>query len=195
MRVALVLFAIGCVVSGCQSIVLGGVREGAMAVAEDRSVGQVIDDATIYTNINHFFLQSDVRDLLPNVHVAVRQGRVLLTGAVDHPDTPQRAVAVAWQAQGVKEVINEIEVLPNSGLISAATDRLLDKQVEARLTVTKGVNILNYSVDVVNARVYLLGLVANQDELNRVLQVTRTTKGIREVVSHLRMADYDPNQN
>ncbi len=194
MRNFLIILALN-VATACQSIIMSGAQEGVMAVAEDRSVGQVIDDATIYTNINHFFLQSDVRDLLPHVHVAVRQGRVLLTGAVDLPETPERAVALAWQAQGVKEVINEMEVLPGSGLISGATDRILDKQVEARLTVTKGVNILNYSVDVVNARVYLLGLVANQDELNRVLQVTRTTKGIREVVSHLRMADYDANQN
>lgn len=191
MRVYLAICALS-LTAACQSVIMSSAQEGVMAVAEDRSVGQVIDDATIYTNINHFFLQSDVRDLLPHVHVAVRQGRVLLTGAVDHPETPAHAVALAWQAKGVKEVINEMEVLPDSGLVAGATDRILDKQVEARLTVTKVVNILNYSVDVVNSRVYLLGLVANQDELNRVLQVTRTTKGIREVVSHLRMANYTP---
>lgn len=195
MRFAMLIMAACFIASGCQSVVLSGAQEGVMAVAEDRSVGQVIDDATIYGNVNHFFLQTDVNDLLAHVHVAVRQGRVLLTGAVDNPETPARAVALAWQAKGVKEVINEMEVLPDSGLVAGATDRLLDKQVEARLTVTKGVNILNYSVDVVNAKVYLIGVVATQDELNRVLQVARTTKGIREVVSYLRLPNFQPQAN
>lgn len=173
----------------CQSMVLNGVTEVGHAVAESRSVGQVVDDAGIYTTINHHFLQTDVNDLLPNVNVVVRSGRVLLTGVVKDPQTPVRAINIAWRVNGVKEVINEIEVNPEGSFLLTAQDEFIEKQVEAKLTITKGVNVLNYSIEVENGKVYLLGVVANQQELDNVMAVSRRVRGVREVVSHLRMAE------
>lgn len=175
--------------AACQSVMLRGATEVGHAVAESRSVGQVIDDATIYTAINHHFLQTDVNDLLPNVNVVVRQGRVLLTGVVNNPDTPRRAVKIAWRVSGVKEVINEIEVDPEGDIVLAAQDEWIEKQVEARLAITKGVNILNYSVEVENGKVYLLGVVASAGERDNALAVARRVRGVREVISHLRLAE------
>lgn len=185
------LLLLPCVVlPACQSIVFTGAREAAMAAAEERTFGEVIDDAGIYTEINHYFIQTDVNDLLPNVNVTVRQGRVLLTGKVDKYETSVMAVRQAWKADGVIEVINEIEVVPEGGLFSRANDEVIEKQVEGRLTITKGVNILNYSVEVVNSKVYLLGLVMDEAELQRVLQVARTTQGVKSVISHLRLPSF-----
>lgn len=174
---------------GCGSMAFTGVTEVGHAVAETRSVGQVIDDATIYTNINHLYLQTDINDLLPHVNVVVRAGRVLLTGVVKNPQTPRKAVELAWSVSGVSEVINEIEVHQSAGLIKTAQDEWIEKQVEAKLALSKGVNILNYSIEVENAKVYLLGVVASEQELKNVMAVARRVKGVRQVVSHLRMAE------
>lgn len=179
------------VLTACETTVMQGITEAGMAAAETRTFGEVIDDAGIYTEINHYFLQTDINDLLPNVNVIVRQGRVLLIGIVDKQRTRELAVQKAWAAKGVKEVINEIEVDPTKGIANRANDEWIEKQVEAKLTITKGVNILNYSVEVVNGKVYLLGLVGSEQELKNVLAITRRVKGVQQVVSHLRLARPD----
>lgn len=179
-----ILCALAC--TGCQTVVMTGVTETAMIAADKRSMGEAVDDVTIYTEINHYYLQTDVNDLLPNVNVAVRQGRVLLTGKVNQYETAQNAERLAWNAGGVREVINEIVVDPKGSPWSRARDEWVEKQVEARLTVTKGVNIFNFSVEAAGGTVYLLGLVEDDAQLHRVLSTTSTVQGVRRVVSHLR---------
>ncbi|MCI5048877.1 MAG: BON domain-containing protein [Rickettsiales bacterium] len=174
--------------SGCQTIVLHGAKETAMSIADDqRSLGDSINDSTVYAEINHYFLQTDVHDLLMNVNVMVRKGRVLLMGKVNKKRTSERAVEAAWKADGVNEVINEIEVISPDGPFSRASDEWIEKQLELRLAVTNDVNVFNYSIEVVNRTVYLLGLVLSQEEHNRVLNVARHTSGVKKVVSHLRL--------
>lgn len=173
--------------TGCQALVLKGAGDVATVAAEERTFGEAVDDSAIYTEINHYFLQKDVYDLLVNVNVTVRQGRVLLTGKVDRYETAVEAVRQAWRADAVREVINEIEVIPDGGFFSRASDEFIEKELEARMTLTKGVNILNYSVEVVNRKVYLLGLVMSEQELQNAVNVARTTKGVQKVISHLRL--------
>lgn len=175
----------------CQSMVMSGVTETVHAAAESRSIGEVIDDAGIYTMINHYYLQTDINDLLPNVNVVVRSGRVLLTGVVEKQSTSDLASELAWRAAGVKEVINELKVNPDGSGISRVRDEWIEKQVEAKLALAKGVNILNYSIEVIDKKVYLLGVIASEAELRNVLAVSRRVKGVEGVVSHLRMAQPD----
>ena len=54
-----------------------------MVIAEgDRSLGQVVDDATIKLNISQKLLKSE-NNLFINLNTNIIQGRVLLTGIVD----------------------------------------------------------------------------------------------------------------
>ncbi len=188
MRFAL-LCACALGLSACQSVMFTGVTEGTHAAAESRTIGTVLDDAGIYTEINHYYLQTDINDLLPNVNVVVRQGRVLLTGVVKSADTVERAVELAWRASGVVEVINELIINPEGYGFMRANDEWVEKQVEAKLALAKGVNILNYSIEVVQGNVYLLGVVAEEQELKNALAVSRRVKGVKQVISHLRMAE------
>lgn len=173
--------------SACQTLAIKAASDTASVAAEQRTFGEAVDDSAIYTEINHYFLQTDINDLLPNVNVTVRQGRVLLTGKVDKHETAVKAVREAWKADAVREVINEIEVIPEGGIFSRANDELIEKQLEARMLVTKGINILNYSIEVVNRKVYLLGLAMSEEELRNAVNVARTTKGVTKVISHLRL--------
>ncbi len=178
----------GCMVLlvGCKSSIISGAAEIGMVAAEERTLGEAIDDVGIYTEINHYFLQKDVNDLLSHVNVTVRQGRVLLTGQVKKQETAENAVALAWKVRQVREVINEIEVNPDADFFDKAEDEWTEKQVETRLTFTNGTNVLNYSIEVVNGVAYLLGLAETDKERKIAIQVARTTQGVRKVVNHLR---------
>ena len=50
------------------------------------------------------------------LNLTVNQGRVLITGIVQNPDDRVEAVRLAWQVEGVTQVINEIRVAESDGL-------------------------------------------------------------------------------
>ena len=96
----------GCTPAGV--IVSGGAT--TMVVAEgDKSLGTVVDDATIKFSIAGKFLNSE-NNLFLNIDTKVNVGRVLLTGIVDNQEIRIEAVKKVWKVEGVQEVINEIEI-------------------------------------------------------------------------------------
>jgi osmotically-inducible protein OsmY len=195
MRISISLIGLLLLLPGCATVAVAGAAGTAKVAAEERTMGEAVDDIGIYTEVNHYFAQADVNDMFPHVGVTVRQGRVLLTGKVNHEDTKFRAEELAWKAGGVKEVINELEVVPDSGPGGRIRDEWVEKQLEGRLAVTKGVNIINFAVEVTNGTAYFIGLVKDQAELDRVLRVASVSKGVRRVVSHLRMFSQNENHN
>jgi osmotically-inducible protein OsmY len=187
---ALILSAL--TLAGCTAVATTTATQVGLATADGRSYGTTIDDNIIYARINEKFLNADVNDLLPNVTVNVRNRRVMLTGNVEKEETAARAAQLAWQVQGVEEVINEIVIVPDTSVWDTASDIAIKKNLETRLLLTKDVWVINYSIDVVNGTAYLLGNCYTQAELERALNVARTTKGVNKVVSHLRVVGGTP---
>lgn len=190
MRLFFALLALP-LLSGCVTAAVGAVTEGAVVVAQERSVGEAVDDAGIFTEIKYLYSRKDVNDLLMNVDVKVVEGRVLLSGNVKTPETQVQAVTLAWQVDGVREVINEITVNDTSSLSNYAQDVWISTQVRTRLLFTKGIRSVNYSVLTVNQVVYLMGIAQNQLELDRATKVASTTSYVKRVVSYVRLKD-DP---
>lgn len=160
--------------------------------AEDRSMGEVIDDSAIYTSIQSRIVSSHNKDLFFAVNTMIRQGRVLLTGRVRTHEEASEMVNICWQVADVKEVINEIEISDPASFTQGASDEWTEKQLESRLLFARGIHTVNLSVEVENGVAYFLGLVQSQAELDRVLSVARTAKGVKRVVSHLRIAEAQP---
>ncbi len=179
--------------AGCISTAATVAGETGVALAENRSIGRKVDDNVIYADILNRYIQSDFENLVANVTVNVRFGRVLLTGSVPTDEVARRAVAMAWQARGVLEVINELSVSPKQTMGAAAGDVLIKKNLQGRLLITKDVWMINYSIDVVDGTAYLLGRTHDRAETQRVLDVARTTKGVKRVVNHLQVASELPD--
>lgn len=183
--------------SGCAAAVVSAGTNAGVAVAQNRSIGRTVDDNIIYADLTAQFVEAEENDLLTHVTFNVRFARVMLTGTVKNEAQSQRAQALAWKAKGVNEVINELIVDPNANFFDKANDSLIKRNLEARFLITKGVWVINYSIDVQNGIAYLIGRVKDKAELDRALNVARTTKGIKRVVSHLQInADVDrPSQS
>lgn len=187
---ALIMSAL--VLSGCAAVATTAATGVGVATAQDRSYGESVDDNLIYAKLNEKFLNADVNDLLVNVTVNVRHKRVMLTGNVEKEETAARAAKLAWQVQNVDEVINEIIVAPDTSAWDVANDLAIKRNLETRLLLTKDVWVINYSIDVVNGTVYLLGNCYTEAEREKALSVARTTSGVKKVVSHLRVAGGTP---
>lgn len=179
--------------SGCIPLLVAGGSETAAVVAQERSVGSAVDDAGVLLQIKNKFARQDFKDLLANVEVKVVEGRVLLSGNVDKPDSQIEAVRLTWQVNGVKEVINEIQINNQSSIWNYTRDVWISAQIRSRLILEKGVRSINYSVLTVNQVVYLMGLAQNQLELDRVTHVASTTNYVQRVVSYVRQKD-DPKR-
>jgi osmotically-inducible protein OsmY len=177
--------------SGCLPILFGAGTEGAVVVAQERSVGSAVDDAGILLKIKNAYAEKDYKDLLANVEIKVVEGRVLLTGNVDKSDSQIEAVRIAWTIPGVKEVINEIQINDKAGFANYARDVWISTQIKSRLLFTKDIRSVNFSVITVNQVVYIMGIAQDQSELNRVTNVCSTTQYVQRVVSYVRMKD-DP---
>jgi osmotically-inducible protein OsmY len=171
---------------GCVSMAVGAVATGGVAVAEERSVGTQVDDFTIKVALNEKLFSYD-EQLFQDVSIDVTEGRVLLTGKVPEPDDRVDAVRLAWQVEGVKEVINELQVTDTGGIESYLTDVRISNELRADLLFDSEVSSINYNVETVGGIVYLTGIAQNQVELDRVVDHARTIAGVKEVISHVRI--------
>lgn len=180
--------------SGCVPImVTGAATTTGVVAAQERSAGNAVDDTGIKLTINNLYFNHDINDLFKNVNIHVVEGRVMLTGAVDKDETKAQAEKLAWQARGVREVINEIRVNPNSGFVDFSRDTWISAQIRSRLLVEKNVRSINYTVEVSDGVVYLLGIAQDEEELRKATYIASTTKYVKEVVSHVIMKD-DPRR-
>lgn len=179
--------------SACAAIVIGAGGEGASIVAQERSAGAAVDDASIVVKIKALYAQNDFGDLLTNVEIKSIEGRVLLTGNVDKPDSQIQGVRFAWQVNGVKEVINEIQISNKAGIINYTRDVWISAQIKSRLLFEKRIRSVNYSIITVNQVVYIMGIAQDQDELDRASYIASTTSYVERVVSYVRLKD-DPRR-
>ena len=74
-----------------------------------KSAGTNVDDATITASVKSK-LVADKASNLTRVDVDTNHGTVYLNGTVDSAEQKSRAERLAWQAQGVKSVVNNLQV-------------------------------------------------------------------------------------
>jgi len=74
-----------------------------------KSAGTNVDDATITASVKSK-LVADKDSNLTRVDVDTNNGTVYLNGTVESPEQKSRAEQLAWQASGVKTVVNNLQV-------------------------------------------------------------------------------------
>jgi osmotically-inducible protein OsmY len=168
------------------TVVAAGAEVG-VAAGEERGVGGAISDTKIQTAIDGLYINNKdngVR-IFRDITVTVHEGRVDLTGKVKKPEERVDAVRLAWQAAGVRQVIDDIQVTDQSGIIDYGRDVRIATVLRTKLLFDAKIRNVNYTVDVENAVIYLMGIAQNQDELDRVLAYARDIEGVKKVVNNV----------
>ena len=157
----------------------------AMVVAEgDRSLGTVVDDATLKINISAKFIGAG-NNLFVNINTSVLEGRVLLTGIVKDQETRIESVRLVWEVDGVKEVINEIEIGNRSSLKDYANDLWINTQARGFAAKTLGLDAIGYNFETINGKVFVAGITKNNDHVNKLIDSIKTIKGVKEIVNYV----------
>ncbi len=177
---------LGASLQGCVGAVIGAGATVGTAAMEERGIAGVTDDAALRIRLNGLFSGKDER-LWRKVGLQVYMGRVLLTGAVETEDMRAEAVRLAWSAEGVKEVINEMQIAQSGGATGFARDTWIATQLKSALLFDKDVSSINYSVESVGGTVYLIGLAQDRAELNRVMNHARGMSYVKKVVNYVQI--------
>ena len=183
MAVAMLVLG-GLLFSGCAPAVLGVGTAAVAASSTEKGLSTSVSDGLIFTKIQDNFLQTDAS--LPTVvDVTVNDGAVLLTGKVKTPEEKVLATKLTWEVRGVREVVNEIQVTDKSSIKDIAKDFAASAQLRGKLIADAGVSSLNFSIDVVNGTVYLSGVAADAEEMNRVVSHARDLRFAQQVVNYI----------
>lgn len=192
-KILLILLLLGALpLSGCGSLLVGAAATGGTVAVQERSIGDAVDDLTIRAELNQLFFEDNV-DLLQSVSFNVIEGRVLLKGAVKKQEDRIHALQLAWKASGVREVINEIQVTDQGGIVNYARDTWISTQLTAEMLFDKDILSINYNIETVNGVIYVVGIAQDQAELDKVVDHARRIKNVKQVVSHVVMRD-DPRR-
>ena len=174
----------GLLFSGCAPAMIGVGTAAVAASSTEKGLSTSVADGLIFTKIQDNFLQTDAS--LPTVvDVTVNDGAVLLTGKVKTPEEKVLATKLTWEVRGVREVVNEIQVIDKSSIKDIAKDLAASAQLRGKLIADNSVSSLNFSIDVVNGTVYLSGVAADAEEMNRVVSHARELRFAQQVVNYI----------
>lgn len=169
----------------------GAPREGPRIEAE-KGVGAVLSDSVLQARINAALLQAS-GSLFLRTDLTVSEGRVLLTGIVGNEATRNEATRVVWTVDGVRQVINELQVGEPRSVGEAGRDELIIGELRAKITADAGIESVNYVIKSVNRRVYLIGIAQDEAELDLVLAAAKDVPYVKRVISHVLLTD-DPRR-
>ena len=171
---------------GCSptSILASGGASTMVMAEDDRSAGEVIDDATIKIKITAKFIASE-QNLFLDIDSTVIEGRVLLTGIVSDQETRIEAIRRVWEVSGVQEVINEIQVGQKTTIKEYANDVWITTQIKAVTTKNIGLRSLSYNFETIRGRVYVAGITSRKEQLDTVIESIESIKGVKEIVNYV----------
>ncbi len=170
----------------CAPVLVAGGAVTGVAASQEGGLSGAWDDTKIQMQINDLWFRYNV-DTFAKLDLTVSQGRVLITGVVQDPEHRVEAVRLAWQPDGVRQVINEIRVAESKGISGYVKDVWITTRLRTAITLDKKVTSLNYSIDTVQGVVYLMGFAQNQAELDHVTSIARRIKGVNQVVSYVKV--------
>lgn len=163
-----------------ETAIIGAVAASAIVLADRRSVAAYSKDAWI-----------DIQAASPlgeigsakDTHIIANafNDRVLLTGEVATDADKQKATDAIKAISGVKGVDNQLVVGPVTSLAVRNNDSFITSKVKARLVNDQPELGNAMKVVTENSVVYVFGMLT-QSELERGVEIVRTTAGVQRVV-------------
>lgn len=143
----------------------------------DLEIKMIIEDA--------FHKNPDLKD--KPIELVVRERKVDLKGVVETESQKALAQQIAWGAQGVVAVTNNLSVTTPS----ATPEDKLAKRVEFELYSTKAFSLNTLQIHSLDGTVTLAGSVSNRAEKLLAEKIAQTVSGVRKVVNNLKVIGED----
>jgi len=161
------------------------------ARSADRSFGEVVDDATITSQVKSKLLWSKNTEGL-STNVTTKRGKVSLVGTADSAAAKDLAGRLAMNTPGVVSVDNQLVVKgPNPSVAKAATqeagkdmsDGWITTKVKSTFMYSTNVDGSDISVNTDKGIVTLSGKVDSGAERALAIELTQNVRGVKSVNS------------
>ena len=171
--------AVAVSLQGCVEMMIGGAVMGTIAATDRRTFGAQTEDKGIA-------IKGETR--IPNlvgsaghVNVASFNRQVLLTGEVRDAEMKTAVGREAEAIEGVKSVVNELEIAGPSSYTSRSSDTLITGKVKASFIDAQDLYANSVKVVTERGNVYLMGRVT-QREGALAARIAAGVSGVHKVV-------------
>lgn len=171
------------ILSSCSPIFQGAAAVTTVATMSNdrRSAGEILDDKTLDMNLSNIVRKDTI---LEDMHISfmVYNKAVLMAG--EAPSTEAREYLekqVKRNAPKMKQLINEVEVMPNSSYLSRAKDGIITVQIETLFLNQEVFHPTHVRVMTKRRTVYLMGSVTKR-EAEHATNLTTKAKNVDKVV-------------
>ena len=174
------LLIISLLVNSCAIVSTAGSLVGS-ASTSTRGFSGTIEDTYLMSKIVSKITLMKLSNF-SNITVSVINGKVLLAGNIENQEKRLELIKKVWWIDGVKEVLNELEIGPRTSFSEKAEDFIFEAKIEKRLLFEPGIFSNNYSVDVVNGNVYVMGISSDIEEKTKVENFLNNMNDIKKLI-------------
>ena len=171
------------ILSSCLPIVQGAAAVTTVATMSNdrRSAGEILDDKTLDMNLSSIVRKDTILEDM-HINFMVYNKAVLMAG--EAPSTEAREYLekqIKRNAPKMKQLINEVEVMPNSSYLSRAKDGIITVQIETLFLNQEIFHPTHVRVMTKRRTVYLMGSVTKR-EAEHATNLTTKAKNVDKVV-------------
>ena len=173
-------FIISLLVNSCAFVGTAGSLVGS-ASTSTRGFSGTIEDTYLMSKIVSKITLMKLSNF-SNITVSVVNGKVLLAGNIQNQEKRLELIKKVWWIDGVKEVYNEIEIGPQISFSEKTEDFIFEMKINNRLLLEPGIFSNNYSVNVVNGNVYVMGISSNIEEKTKIENFLKNMNDIKKLI-------------
>jgi len=171
------------ILSSCSPIVQGAAAVTTVATMSNdrRSMGEIIDDKNLYTNLVNIVKKDP---MLEDSHISfeVYDDSVLMTGETPSADIKNHLEnTIKTNAKKMKQLINEVAVMKNSSYLSRAKDGVITVQIETLFLNQEVFHPTHIRIHTQRSTVYLMGAVTKR-EAEHATNIASKAKNVKKVV-------------
>ena len=167
--------------NSCSSAVSVGAFIGN-AGTSSKGIKKSFSDTYLKTKVLARISLLDIKNIA-NISVNVSRGTILYTGYVMSAEKRLLIVKKTWEVEGVKKIINELKIDDDVPLSRRTNDFILRSKISTRLLFKSGINSNNFSVDVVDGEVYVIGLANNINEKTETERFLSSMTDIKKLIT------------
>ena len=174
------VFIISLLLNSCAIVGTAGSLVGS-ASTSTRGFSGTIEDTYLMSKIVSKITLMKLSNF-SNITVSVVDGKVLLAGNIENQEKRLELIKKVWWIDGVKEVYNELEIGPQISFSEKTEDFIFEVKINNRLLLEPGIFSNNYSVNVVNGNVYVMGISSNIEEKTKVENFLKNMNDIKKLI-------------
>ncbi len=171
------------IISSCSPIVQGAAAVSTVATMSNdrRTMGEILDDKTLFMDLGNTVYKDPMLDDA-HINFIVYNQAVLMTGEAPTENARDYLESIVKsKSPKIKQLINEVEIMPKSSYLDRAKDGVITVQIETLFFDQEVFHPGHVAVLTERGVVYLMGSVTKR-EAEHATNIASKAKNVKKVV-------------